>query len=279
MPSPHQIPPTIHSEVVAYYQKGNEASRLQRGIGQLEFLRTQEIILRYLPTPPVDVLDVGGGAGIYSLWLARLGYQVHLVDLTPLHIEQAQAASRLQPSAPIASFTVGDARHLDRGDASADVVLFLGPLYHLTDAQSRLDALREARRALKPGGVAFIAAISKFASTLDGFQDGSFADPDFGEIMKQDLANGQHRNPHPDRDYFTTAYFHHPTALKAEIEQAGLHVQKLLAVEGPGWLLRDFETQWQQPNQRESLLEIIRRVEEEPTLIGMSCHLMVVATK
>ncbi len=214
-------PPEINAEIVAYYQKGFEAQRLLRGTGQLEFLRTREILQRFLPPPPAEILDLGGGAGIYSLWLARQGYRVHLVDITPLHIEQAREASRLQPGFPLASITLGDARRLEFPDDSLDAVLVMGPMYHLTERPDRLAALREARRVLKLGGVACIAAISCFALFIDGLRDGSFADPDFVAIVKQDLASGQHRNPHPDRDYFTTAFFHHPNSCVRKLLNQG----------------------------------------------------------
>ncbi|HLK56129.1 MAG TPA: hypothetical protein VKU00_06180, partial [Chthonomonadaceae bacterium] len=76
-------------EIVGHYNEGREQQRLASGIGRLEYARTQELLQRCLPPPPATVLDIGGGAGVYSFWLAELGYSVHLVDAMPLHIEQA----------------------------------------------------------------------------------------------------------------------------------------------------------------------------------------------
>jgi len=56
----------------------------------LEFARTKEIALRHLPAAPAIVLDVGGAAGAYSLWLTGLGYTVHLVDAVLRLVEEAQ---------------------------------------------------------------------------------------------------------------------------------------------------------------------------------------------
>ena len=269
----------LQPEITAYYQQGKEALRLLNGIGRLEFARTQEIILRHLPQNPAVLYDIGGGPGIYACWLAQLGNEVHLVDATPLHIQQAQEASRLQSRHPIASINLGDARHLERQDESVDGALLLGPLYHLTERAERVAALREAHRILKPGGVLFAAAISRFASALDGLVDGSLNDPDFVEIVRQDIQNGQHRNPYSDRDYFTTAYLHYPLELKSEVEEAGLQDCQLLAVEGPGWLAHDFAQRWQDPKRRETLLMIVRSLEAEPSLIGVSSHFLAVAHK
>jgi SAM-dependent methyltransferase len=264
-------------EIVAHYQQGGEADRLLTGVGQLELARTQEIVLRHLQGAPAAVYDVGGGPGLYACWLAGLGYQVHLLDATPLHVEQARAASGLQPDHPIASFEVGDARRLGWDDRTADAVLLLGPLYHLTDRADRVGALREAHRVLKPGGVLFAAAISRFASTLDGLLMGALQDPDFAEIARQDRIDGQHRNPYLDQPYFTTAFFHHPDELATEIEDAGFDGCQLLAVEGPVCMLGDFEQRWQDPARREAMLMASRALESEPTVIGVTFHLLGVA--
>lgn len=269
------IPP----EIVAHYDAGVEQPRLAGGTGLLELARTQEIIDRSFPTAPAVVYDVGGGPGMYACWLARRGYAVHLLDPVPLHVEQALAASRLDPDRPLAGATIGDARRLPYADTSADAVLLLGPLYHLTDRGDRLRAWREAGRVLKPGGVAVAAAISRFASALDGLRSGFLADPLFARMVEADLRDGAHRNPTGDPAYFTTAYFHRPDELRAEAEEAGLRHETTLGVEGPAWLLHDFETWWERPERRERLLGVVRALEAEPALLGASAHLLAVAHK
>jgi ubiquinone/menaquinone biosynthesis C-methylase UbiE len=269
----------VPEEVLAYYAAGGEAGRLLSGAGQLELLRTREILLRYLPPAPAEVLDVGGGAGIHALWLARQGYDVHLVDVVPLHVEQARRASAEQPDFPLASASVGDARTLDRPASSADAVLLLGPLYHLTERSDRVAALREGRRVLRAGGVLFAVGITRFASLLDGLISGYLQDPEFERIVERDLAEGQHRNPENKPSYFTTAYFHHPKELAAEVQEAGLHPEATLGIEGPGWLLQNLSSWWKDDRRREALLRAVRRVETEPSIVGASAHIMVVARK
>src|SRR5438132_9956143 len=111
-----------------HYRQVDEANRLWRGAGELERVRTQAILKRLLPGPPATVLDVGGAAGVHALWLAREGYEVHLIDPVPHHIEQAQVASLTQPAHPLASCELGDARDLRWPDQQVDAVLLLGPL-------------------------------------------------------------------------------------------------------------------------------------------------------
>jgi len=265
--------------VVDHYEGQDEAGRLLHGSGQLEFARTREILARYLPSPPAMILDVGGGAGIYALPLAKDGYAVHLIDPTPKHVAQARAGSDAQPSHPLASAEIGDARALTWPDDSVDAVLMLGPLYHLTERADRVLALREARRVVREGGVVIAAVISRFASTLDGLITDALADPYFVDIVKQDLQNGQHRNPKNNSAYFTTAYFHHPDELAGEIADAGLAHVATLPVEGVGWLLQNFDAHWQDAGRRERLLEAVRWLESEPSMLGVSAHLLAVAQK
>lgn len=219
---------SLPNEISQYYEEGLEAQRLSGALGQLELLRTKEIISRYLPDPPAKILDVGGGPGVYACWLARDGHEVHLVDPVPLHVEQARQASTRQTDYPIASISLGDARKLDQPDANFDVVLMLGPLYHLTERNDRILALREAYRVLRKDGYIFAVGISRFASLLDALDRGLLSDPEFMRIVQRDLMNGQHRNPTTKLSYFTTAFFHHPDELTAEVAEAGFQVEKTL---------------------------------------------------
>jgi ubiquinone/menaquinone biosynthesis C-methylase UbiE len=268
----------LDAEILAHYQEeGVERDRLLGGgAGRLEYLRTRELLARYLPPPPATVLDVGGGAGVYALPLAREGYSVHLIDAVPLHVDQAKEESALQQDSPLASAQVGDARRLVWDDKSVDAVLLLGPLYHLTSRHDRLQALKEAYRVVRPGGVVVAAAISRFASTYDGLLRGFLEDARFQDIVERDVREGQHRNPTGRPGWFTTAYFHFPEELRNEATEAGLSVEALVGIEGPAWILPDLDSWLEDPQRRSRLLETIRRVETEPSLLGASAHLLVV---
>ena len=271
----------VDPEILDHYDGGNEEKRLTRSPGRLEWLRTWEIMQRYLPSGSARILDAGGGTGTYALPLSAQGHRVHLLDAVPLHVERARMLSSAAAT-PLVSADVGDARRLPYADETFDAVLLLGPLYHLIDRDDRIAALAEARRVLVRGGLLLCAYISRFASALDGILDGKMRDEAFAKIVRKDLTDGIHLNPSRRPDWFTTAYFHRPDEIGSEIEEAGLVFEQLIAVEGPGWFHDDIDglDAWLTDDaERERLLEVLRRVETEPSLIGASAHLVSMARK
>jgi SAM-dependent methyltransferase len=266
---------TVDPAIQSYYDAFGEEQRLTLGASQLEAQRTRDLIARHSPRPPARVIDVGGAAGAYALWLAAAGYDVQLIDPVPRHVEAARRAA--QAAGLHVRCVVGDARALDLPDADVDVVLMLGPLYHLTDAADRRRALEEAGRVLRPGGVLFAAAISRWASALDGLSRDLFVDERFSAIVDRDLREGQHRNETERTDYFTTAYFHRPEELRDELSEAGFDADAVHGLEGPGWLFPDFDARWADPRKRADLLRVAEAVGTEPSIVGISAHLLGVA--
>ncbi len=258
----------------AYYQRGEEFDRLDSPIGRVEFARTTEIIVRHLSTEPVVVADIGGGPGRYASWLARLGHQVHHRDVVPLHVDQARAAFKGLGI----DTAVGDATDVDLPDRSVDAVLVLGPLYHLARRADRLRALSEARRIVRPGGLIFAAAISRWSARLhavlaerlylveEGITD-RLADLERTGIMPP-LFPGSF-----------TGFSHRPDQLRREIRDARLELRELVNVEGPAALLVDLGDRLADPTDRAIVLDTIRSVERVPELIGVGPHLLAVASR
>jgi SAM-dependent methyltransferase len=215
----------IQPSVLGYYAQLGERSRLSEDpMGQLEYLRTRELLTRWLPRRPSQVVDVGGATGVHAQWIAELGHRVQVID--PASAQVAEAA-RL----PGVTACVGDARALPWADASADVVLMLGPLYHLPSRADRLRAWREAVRVVRPGGVVAAAVILRRASLLDYASSGLLDEQNLGRIAVT-LSTGEH-DPALG---FTDAYFHTVGELRAELDEAGLAEAEVLPIEGPGIL-------------------------------------------
>ena len=272
------MPPsnTVDAEeafVRAYYERGEERERLSDGRGQLEFIRTTEIVGRNLPPRPAVIADIGGGPGRYALWLASLGYQVEHRDLMPLHVTQLQVDGAAVPGIRTA---IGDARALDLPDASADAVLLLGPLYHLARRADRMTAIGEAARILRPGGALFAAAISRWATRIDGIigQQIYLKYPAALDLIDEAERTGVFPPLHAGA---FSAYSHRPDDLRAELTEAGFEVTDLVSVEGPGMILPDLEARMDDPADRVAILEGARALERVPELIGFGPHLLATA--
>ncbi len=117
-----------------FYENGAEVGRLEQGLGIVEATRTNELLSRYV-RPGMTVYDVGGGVGYYSDWLVGMGCDVTMFKLAPSAVEYAKG--HCAHSFPVYA---ADARELPATDASCDVVLLMGPLYHLLEKESRMQA-------------------------------------------------------------------------------------------------------------------------------------------
>jgi ubiquinone/menaquinone biosynthesis C-methylase UbiE len=266
----------IDRDILEHYEQGVERDRLTTW-GRLEKARTQDLLSRFLPPAPANVIDVGGGEGVYALPLAAGGYHVQLIDPVQRHVDAARAAASSQPYRSRISVHVGDARNLHGIDTSSvDAVLMLGPLYHLIGADDRAQALDEAHRVLRPSGVVLVAAISRFASALDGLRTGAIHDPRFEAIVDSDLHHGVHRNPDiaTRPEWFTLAYFHRPEELCDEVIAAGFVDVQVLAIEGPIDMSKTAALD--DDGQRATILRTIARIEGEPSLLGASPHLLAI---
>ncbi|MEY9840559.1 class I SAM-dependent methyltransferase [Streptacidiphilus sp. EB103A] len=265
----------VTQQVVSWYsEQFDESSRLRHSAdGRLELLRTRELLHLHLPDAPASVLDVGGGPGTHAAWLAREGYQVHLVDPVQRHLDQAQS---------VADCTVelGDARALTAADATFDAVLILGPLYHLLDPEQRIASLTEARRVVRPGGMVAAAAINRYASLAEHTSTGMLANERLRASVESILATQQydgHRG-------FTAAHFHTASQLADEMAAADLRPRAVYGVEGPMWgLVKAVEQRDGEPLPDDdpvmlSALTAARLADPYPDLLAASSHLLAIAT-
>jgi len=259
--------PALDPAILHFYQsRYSEDGRLRRTAhGQLEYLRTRELLERYLPADGGRVLDIGGATGVHARWLAESGYEVQLLDPVPSHVELAGAITGV-------TATVGDARALPFADAESDATLLLGPLYHLTDPAERALALREAVRVTRPGGLVAVAAISRYAGLLELAAIGGIDDAAESELVAA-LRTGIN---HDDPAGFTNAYFHLPDELADELGTAGLGGVTVFGVEGPSTPALDQVPLAELARVLPSALRSARLLECDPLLIAASPHLLAV---
>ena len=261
-------------EICDYYQhKYNEDGRMGRN--PLEFLRCKEIIIRYIDGEKMEIADIGGATGAFSYWLTQMGHCVHLLDYVPLHIEQAKEnGSKLKLQ--LSSYTCGDARHVPYQDNQFDVVLEMGPLYHLQSEVDRMSCLSEAMRILKDNGTVLCEGISRYANLFEGFQSNLILDSKFVDILNENLKSGKHTPG--DSPYFTTAFFHTPAVMVKELEQAGFKDITLIAVEGFAFAL-NVDCIYSDPSKMKLLHKYIRETEKNLDLIGASGHFIAIGKK
>ena len=169
-----------------FYSHYDEDGRLSKKHGSVEFLTTMRYIGQYIK-PGDCVLEVGAGTGRYSHALARQGYAVDAVELIGHNIDVFQ--NNTQPGENI-SITQGNALNLSAfSDNTYDITLLLGPLYHLYTKEDKRQALREAIRVTRPGGVIFAAYVISDGCLLDeGFLRGNI---NVAEYVKTGLLDGE----------------------------------------------------------------------------------------
>ena len=136
-------------DIALYYQNNGEAFRFQRQ--QLEYLITLQLLVHYLPSP-CRVLELGAGAGAYTLELARAGHEVVASDLSEPLLKQNEQALKGVKSGKV-TFLPGEAREVMRGlkGQTFDLVLIMGPLYHLVRDDERRETLEVAKTLVKAG--------------------------------------------------------------------------------------------------------------------------------
>jgi ubiquinone/menaquinone biosynthesis C-methylase UbiE len=264
-----------NSSVMEFYENYNENERINRDV--LEYIRTKDIILRNLPKDPIKIIDLCGASGHYAYWLAEMGHEVHLMDLSPKHIIEAKKNEQ-KYSSRLASMTTGDARSLNFGDGSFDMVLLMGALYHLQEKEDRLLCLKEVYRILKNGGTAVFSYISRYSAMLDGFISGFIFNSLDNSKMDLKILTGKHNNPENKPGNFTTAYLHTTNDIFEELLYEKFCDIVLYAVEGFGGLINK-EKYLDNNDKLEKLLYYLRLTEQNSEMIGISFHQLAICKK
>ncbi len=261
----------VESFYDAYAQ--NEWERAERH--PTEFAVTRLAMAEYLPPPPARVLDCGGGPGRYAIHLAGLGYPVTLFDLSAGNLALAREKARAA-GVTLEGYIRGNALDLGQfGDDSFAAVLLLGPLYHLTHAEERCQALREATRVLRPGGMLLAGFITIFAPFRDAISKGYLkdyaADPAGTLKMLETQVN-------PSGSGFTDAWFTRPEEVLPLMESAGLRTLALLAAEG---LCAGHEQNIKTLDQDafDFWARLNYRFSREPSLLGAADHMLYVGSR
>ncbi|MGB0871106.1 MAG: class I SAM-dependent methyltransferase [Flavobacteriales bacterium] len=267
----------ISRNIEVFYNNASEETRLDKGMGIFEFERIKTLIEKYIPHSNSKIIDVGGGTGKYSKWLAEKGHEVHLVEPIPKHIEIAK--QRAQSSKKKFTIKQGESRDLKYPNNYADLVILHGPLYHLQKKGDRDLTILEAKRVLKRNGIILGFAINYTASTLVGLLSGLIHKKSFFEMCKTELTSSIHHQPEDFPWILPESYYHKPDELKKEFIDLDLMFINIYAVEGMAWLDKNYFVNMVDKRKKKTLEELIRITENDHQLLSFSPHMMIAVKK
>lgn len=279
----------IDTAVLAGYNAGIERDRLRHGIGLIEFERTKEILLERLPGPPAVIYDIGGAYGEYAWWLASLGYEVHLFDLSETNIGMSSELAREYPGVQLKAAEICDARSVPRPDKSADAVLLMGPLYSITEYEERILAMKESRRVLRDGGILFSAALTPYSVLLSRLRiyrgenskkSRELDDSAVIAIIERALTDGCYINPEKKiANGLGSSHLHTAKALKDELLCGGFETDSVHGVMGGAWLAPNLDELLADGGARSVLMKTVRMLDAHEEIVGLSGHLLAVSKK
>ncbi|MBE6583362.1 MAG: class I SAM-dependent methyltransferase [Ruminococcaceae bacterium] len=243
------------------YELFNEDARLNRSkAAKVEFITNVRYIEKYL-TAGCRILDIGAGAGEYSFYFARRGFEVCALELTDANIKSFR--SKLKEDDKI-ELTQGNAVDLSMyEDESFDIVLLFGPLYHLHSDKDRQKCISEAKRVCKRDGVIFF----------------SFIGNDMVILTELDYDNEYLRGSSYDHDTFKVEdfpfVFFTVDSCRNMLLDGGIKIMHEVASDGISELMEDRINTLDD----ESYAQYLRYHEyicEKPEFLGMSNHLLFV---
>lgn len=286
---------TDFEKVKNYYRHFDEKNRLRNdNSGKLEFLMTMRILEKNLPPVQVtesagadgavpageiSILDLGGGAGVYSFPLAKKGYKVVLADLSETLLAQANKQKKEDNVQNLISCDQVNATDLGcYKDQSFDVVLLFGPLYHLTEKAEREKCISEVSRVLKKGGKVFASFIPHLSGSIALVQRFCWS-PDQVDInsLEECFASGKFKNL-SDKG-FQEGYYPASEEIENLFTANGFEKELLRSIRGFGYEKEDVIFKFKNKNVFSKILDLIDSTAEEKSIIEMCGHAMYVGVK
>jgi S-adenosylmethionine-dependent methyltransferase len=263
------------TDIAAFYNSDpkREHGRLERH--QLEYDLTWRYLNRYLPSQG-SILEIGAGTGKYTRELARRGYRLTAVDLSPALLEECRKNLTGAGLEKQVRLLVADARDLSEvAEKEFDAVLLMGPLYHLIEEADRKVALGEAFIRLRKGGVILSAFISRFGIMGDLLKDMPGWVEDQAEVRWL-LENGKRPDEYPRGGF--RGYFAQFSEIAPLHEAVGFETVALAGVE-PAISADDESYNKLQGKQRQLWLDLLYELSTEKSIIGASRHLLYIGRK
>jgi ubiquinone/menaquinone biosynthesis C-methylase UbiE len=259
-----------------------EWQRLDQPVdGRLEFAVHKAWIGRNLPPTPARILDIGGGPGRYSIWLAEQGYSVTLADLSPEELALAKEKAA-EAGVDLEGIVEANATQLTQfADSSFDVVLSMGPFYHLVEEADRLAAAAELHRVLKRGGTVFAAFLNRLQTLRVAVnQDIPFFTPYTEKMIKSYHYTGI-LDWQGIPGTFNLAYLFWPRDIAPFMENAGFETKDLIASQSNAADVQKHLALFaeRQPELYEWAMSEFIEQANEPSILGSGFHILYIGRR
>lgn len=239
---------------------------------QVEYYVTLHYLDKYLPIPQ-RILDAGGGPGRYTVYLANKGHQMTLVDISPneLNLAKAKIAEHnVDHNVELVTFANILDLSLFPDNRFTSTIALGGVLSHFVDTRNREKAISELSRVTRPDGFVFVSVMNRFGEISNTLLNS----PGSADLIDQFLLDGNHRRPVTGES--TGTHFYTPNELVDLIKQTGLTIESIVSVQNIASPLRNHvngltEEQFQQ------WLKVFIQLSQEPSLSGISSHLLIIA--
>lgn len=250
-----------------YYNKFCEEKRLTRKHGQVEYITSMKYIHKYLEgIPSAKILDIGAGTGRYSVQLAEEGYDVTAVELVKYNL------GILKSKGSSVKAYQGTALNLSRfADASFDMALLFGPMYHLYTTEDKVQALKEAKRVTKPGGIILVAyCMNEYSILTYGFKENHIT-----ESLQDGKVNESFHVMAEPEDLYDYVRIEDIDAIN---EKSGMKRIKLIAADGPANYMRPILNAMDDETYQ-TFIRYHLATCERPELLGASAHTLDILRK
>ncbi len=274
--------PLAKTDPANYYDDLGEGEweRLEESFkNSLEFENTTDYLDQYLPESG-HILDAGGAAGRYAIWLAEQGYDVTLLDLSAEQVAIAKSRVAERDLEERVSVQQGDIRDLPFADDQFDATLCLGgPLSHVIADAERSTAVRELHRVTESGApvfvsvMGFVSVVQNLIKSAPHFEAGVQQLPEFIETgtYSPELAEKYEG----DNPVFVECHFFRAEELRDLLKNHALAVEAVVGLEGPA---SNFETSLEEIDEdaQKNVAAVVRELREDPTIADLSNHILAV---
>lgn len=264
----------MNNEIVKYYENYKEEDRITtNNARRIEYLTTIKKFDEIF-TESLEILDCASGTGVYAFSLADRGHKLTATDITPRHISYID--EQLKEKSYTMKTGVLDATDLSCfSDEAFDVVLNMGPFYHLVDEKARNNCFRESLRVLRKGGYLAISYIPRlYINQMIAMSDVQYVDK---QLLNQIGTTGilKHNDP---KCFWTDTYYSSYDEMQELFKNHNLEVVMHFAQDGMSPLFHNTVDEWNNA-QFNTWFEYHLSVCSEKTIIDMSNHVVIIGKK